>query len=162
MVQKTFNFIVSGGEATGGPPIGPALGLLGVNIMAVVNRINELTAEYEGTKVPVDVTIDTDTREFGVEVGMLSTYALVTQALGLSKGSSTPSTDYVGDLSFDQLVEVARRKREGLLAVSLKAAVKEVLGTCLSIGVTVEGKPAKEVQAQVMQGAYDESIVDTA
>jgi len=162
MVQKTFNFIVSGGEATGGPPIGPAMGPLGVNIMAVVNRINELTAEYNGTKVPVDVTIDTDTREFVVEVGMLSTYALVTQALGLSKGSSMPNTDYVGDLSFDQLVEVARRKREGLLAASLKAAVKEVLGTCLSIGVTVEGKPAKEVQAQVMQGAYDESIVDTA
>jgi large subunit ribosomal protein L11 len=162
LVQKTFNFIVNGGEASGGPPIGPALGPLNVNIMAVVNRINELTAEYKGTKVPVDVTIDTDTREYTVDVGMLSTFALITQALEISQGSSTPNVDYVGDLSFDQLVEVARRKREGLLAASLRTAVKEVLGTCLSMGVTVEGIPAKEVQVQIMQGAYDEIIKDAA
>jgi len=162
MVQKTFNFIVSGGEATGGPPIGPALGPLGFNIMAVVNRINELTAVYEGTRVPVEVTLDTDTKEFTVKVGMLSTYALVTQALLISKGSATPNTEYVGDLSFDQLVEVARRKREGLLAASLKTAVKEILGSCLSIGVTVDGKPAKEAQALIEAGAYDERLAEAA
>lgn len=159
MVQKTFNFIVSGGEATGGPPIGPALGPLGFNIMTVVNKINELTTEYKGTKVPVDVTLDTDTKEFTVNVGMLSTYALVTQVLGITKGSSTPNTDYVGDLSFDQLVEIARRKREGLLGASLRSAVKEVLGSCLSMGVTVDGKPAKEVQALIAAGSYDETLV---
>ena len=104
MVEKTFNFIVSGGEATGGPPIGPALGPLGVNIMAIVNEINEETADYKSVKVPVEVTVDTDTKEFTVKVGMLSTYALVTQALGISKGSQTPNTDYVGDLTFDQVV----------------------------------------------------------
>ncbi|RLI09977.1 50S ribosomal protein L11 [Candidatus Bathyarchaeota archaeon] len=162
MVQKTFNFIVSGGEATGGPPIGPALGPLGVNIMAVVNKINELTAEYKGTKVPVEVTLDTDTKEFTVKVGMLSTYALVTQALGIAKGSPTPNTDYVGDLSFDQLVDIARRKRGGLLAASLKAAVKEVLGSCLSMGVTVDGKPAKEVQALIEAGEYDDRLAEAA
>ena len=162
MVQKTFNFIVSGGEATGGPPIGPALGPLGVNIMAVVNKINELTAEYKGTKVPVEVTLDTDTKEFTVKVGMLSTYALVTQALGIAKGSPTPNADYVGDLSFDQLVDIARRKRGGLLAASLKAAVKEVLGSCLSMGVTVDGKPAKEVQALIEAGEYDDRLAKAA
>lgn len=162
MVQKTFNFIVSGGEATGGPPIGPALGPLGVNIMAVVNKINELTAEYKGTKVPVEVTLDTDTKEFTVKVGMLSTYALVTQVLGIAKGSPTPNTDYVGDLSFDQLVDIARRKRGGLLAASLKAAVKEVLGSCLSMGVTVDGKPAKEVQALIEAGEYDDRLAEAA
>lgn len=162
MVQKTFNFIVSGGEATGGPPIGPALGPLGFNIMVVVNKINELTAVYEGTKVPVEVTLDTDTKEFTVKVGMLSTYALVTQVLGIAKGSSMPNTEYVGDLSFDQLLEIARRKREGLLGASLRSAVKEVLGSCLSIGVTVDGKPAKEVQALIGAGAYDEMLAEAA
>ena len=162
MVQKMFNFIVSGGEATGGPPIGPALGPLGINIMAVVNKINELTAEYKGTKVPVEVTLDTDTKEFTVEVGMLSTYALVTQALGIAKGSPTPNTEHVGDLSFDQLVEFARRKREGLLAASLKAAVKEILGSCQSMGATVDGKPAREVQALIEAGAYDGKLAETA
>ena len=162
MVQKTFNFIVSGGEATGGPPIGPALGPLGVNIMGVVNKINELTAEYEGTKVPVDVTLDTDTKEFAVKVGMLSTYALVTQVLDIAKGSPTPNTEYVGDLSFDQLVEIARRKREGLLGATLRSAVKEVLGSCLSMGVTVDGKPAKEVFALMEAGSYEESLTGVA
>jgi len=162
MVQKTFNFIVSGGEASGGPPIGPALGPLGVNIMAVVNRINELTAEYGGTKVPVEVTIDTDTRQFTVKVGMLSTYALLTQALGITKGSATPNSEYVGDLSFDRLVDIAKRKREGLLAASLRAAVNEILGTCRSMGVTVDGKPASEVGALLKAGAYDEKLTDAA
>jgi large subunit ribosomal protein L11 len=162
MVQKTFNFIVSGGEATGGPPIGPALGPLGVNIMGVVNKINELTAEYEGTKVPVDVTLDTDTKEFAVKVGMLSTYALVTQVLEIAKGSPTPNTEYVGDLSFDQLVEIARRKRKGLLGATLRSAVKEVLGSCLSMGVTVDGKPAKEVFALMEAGSYEESLTGVA
>jgi len=71
MVEKTFNFIVNGGKATGGPPIGPALGPMGVNIMAIVNKINEETAEYDGLPVPVDVVVDTDTREFSVSVGFL-------------------------------------------------------------------------------------------
>ncbi|KON29475.1 50S ribosomal protein L11 [miscellaneous Crenarchaeota group-15 archaeon DG-45] len=162
MVQKTFNFIVSGGEATGGPPIGPALGPLGINIMGVVNKINELTAEYKGTKVPVDVTLDTDTKEFAVKVGMLSTYALVMQALEIAKGSPTPNTEYVGDLSFDQLVEIARRKREGLLGATLRSAVKEVLGSCLSMGATVDGKSAKEVFALIEAGSYDESFKGVA
>lgn len=162
MVQRNFNFIVSGGEATGGPPIGPALGPLGFNIMAVVNKINELTESYKGTKVPVDVTLDTDTKDFTVKVGMLSTYALVTQILGIEKGSSTPSEEYVGDISFNQLVNITRRKREGLLAASLKSAVKEVLGTCLSMGATVDGKSAREVQALIETGEYDEELVEAA
>jgi large subunit ribosomal protein L11 len=155
MVEKTLNFIVPGGEASGGPPIGPALGPLGVNIMQVVNKINEKTAEYKGTPIPVDVIIDTDTKEFEVKVGMLSTFALLTQALGISKGSGIPNQDYVGDLSFDELISVAEKKREGLLAVNLRAAVKEVLGTCQSMGVTIEEKSAKMVQEEIDAGEYD-------
>ena len=162
MVEKTFNFIVSGGEATGGPPIGPALGPLGVNIMAIVNKINEQTAEYRGVKVPVDVTVDTDTKAFRVKVGMLSTYALITQALGIQKGSQTPNTSFVGDLTFDQLVDIARRKREGLFASSLKAAVREILGSCQSMGVTIDGKPVNEVQALVGSGEYDARLAEAA
>lgn len=162
MVQKVLNFIVSGGEATGGPPIGPALGPLGFNIMAVVNKINELTISYKGTKVPVEVTVDTDTKEFTIKVGMLSTYALVTQALGISKGSSMPNADYVGDLSFNQIVEVVQRKREGLLAASLRTAVKEIIGSCLSMGVTIEGRPAKEIITLIEEGAFDDRLLDAA
>ena len=160
MVEKTFNFIVNGGEATGGPPIGPALGPLGVNIMAIVNKINEETAEYQGVPVPVDVTIDTDSREFTVKVGMLSTFALITQALDIAKGSPTPNTEYVGDLTFDQVVGIARRKRDGLFSASLKSAVREIVGSCQSMGVTVEGQPGKVIQDQIAMGDFDSQMVE--
>jgi large subunit ribosomal protein L11 len=155
MVEKTLNFIVNGGKATGGPPIGPALGPMGVNIMAIVNEINKQTAEYGGLPVPVDVTIDTDTREFSVKVGMLTTFALISQASGLSKGSGEPNSKFVADLSFDQLVGVAKKKRPGIYAATLKTAVREVLGTCQSAGVTVDGRPAKEVQEAIKAGDFD-------
>jgi large subunit ribosomal protein L11 len=86
---------------------------------------------------------------------MLSSFALITQALDIEGGSSNPNIEYVGDLSFKQLVEVAKRKREGLYATSLKAAVKEVVGTCQSMGVTIEGTPAKEMQKLILSGQYD-------
>ncbi len=160
MVEKTFNFIVNGGKATGGPPIGPALGPMGVNIMAIVNKINEETAEYDGLPVPVDVTIDTDTKVFSVKVGMLTTFALISQATGIDKGSGMPNTSYAADLSFEQLIGVARKKREGIYAASLKKAVREVLGTCQSAGVTVDGRHAKEVQDAIQAGEYDERLAE--
>jgi large subunit ribosomal protein L11 len=158
LVEKKFNFIVPGGGASGGPPIGPALGPLGVNIMQIVAEINKQTDEYNGTPVPVDVFIDTDTREFIVKVGMLSTFALLTQAVKITKGSSTPNSVKVGDLTFNELVGVAKKKKPGLYAADLKAAVREVLGTCHSMGVTVDGKSAGEVQELIKSGAFDAQL----
>ena len=160
MVEKTFNFIVNGGKASGGPPIGPALGPLGVNIMQIVNEINAQTAEYDGLPVPVDVIIDTDTRAFEVKVGMLTTFALISQATGIEKGSGNPNTDFVGNLTFEQLIDVANKKRQGIYAASLKTAVREVLGTCQSAGITVDGKFAKDVQDEIVAGAYDDQLVE--
>jgi large subunit ribosomal protein L11 len=160
MVEKIFNFIVNGGQASGGPPIGPALGPLGVNIMSIVNKINQETSDYNGVPVPVDVTIDTDTKEFIVKVGMLSTFALITQTLGVSKGSSTPNSDFIGDLSFNQVVDIARRKRDGLFSASMKSAIKEIVGSCQSMGVTVEGQLAKVVQDMIVAGDFDTKIVE--
>lgn len=160
MVKRSFKFIVPGGEATGGPPIGPALGPLGINVMMVVNKINEATSTYRGVKVPVEVTIDTDTKEFIIKLGSLSTYAHITQTLGLSKGSSNPNRDLVGDLTFDQVVEIAKKKWDDLLAATLKGAVKEILGCCLSIGITVDGRTVKEVLRLIDEGAYDAKLAD--
>ena len=160
MVEKTFNFIVPGGKATGGPPIGPALGALGVNIMSIVNKINEETAEYDGLPVPVDVILDTDTKAFKIKVGMLTTFALITQALGISKGSGNPNTNYVGDMTMEQVIGVAKKKRQGLFAASLMTAVKEIVGSCQSMGVTIDGKPAGEVQTMISTGAYDSVLVE--
>ncbi|RLF10892.1 MAG: 50S ribosomal protein L11 [Thermoprotei archaeon] len=157
-VKKTFKFIIEGGRATAGPPIGPALGPLGLNLMEVVNNINEATKDFAGMRVPVEVEVDVDEKAFQVKVGIPTTTALIAKELKVEKGSSKPGSEKVGDLTMEQLVKIAKIKRPGLLAKTFKAAVKEVLGTCLSMGVTVEGKNPKVVQREIDQGLYDELL----
>jgi len=156
--KKIVEALVSGGKATAGPPLGPALGPLGVNVLSIVNKINELTASYAGMKVPVKITVDTETKEFEVSVGVPTTSALIISELGIKKGSGNPNTEMVGDLTMAQVMKIAKTKKEQLLAKNLKSAVKEILGTCFSMGVTVEGKSAREVQREISAGAYDELL----
>jgi len=156
--KKVVEALISGGQATAGPPLGPALGPLGVNVLAIVNKINEVTKDFAGMKVPVKITVDTETKEFKVTVGTPTTSALIVSELKIEKGSGTPKTEKVGDLTMEQLVRIAKAKRAEVLAGSLKAAVKEVLGSCVSMGVTVEGKDPKDVQEEIDQGKYDELL----
>ncbi len=153
--KKVVEALVNGGQATAGPPLGPALGPLGVNVLAIVNKINEVTKNYAGMKVPVKVLVDTETKEFEVNVGTPTTSALIVSELGVAKGSGAPSTEKIGNLSMSQVIRVAQVKHEKVLAKTLMAAVKEVLGSCVSMGVTVEGKDPREVQKDVDDGKYD-------
>ena len=153
--KKIVEALISGGQATAGPPLGPALGPLGVNVLAIVNKMNEITSDYSGMKVPVKVSVDTDTKEFEVSVGTPTTSALLVSELGITKGSGVPSTEKVGDLSLDQVVRIAKVKAEDVLARDLKGAVKEILGTSVTMGVTVEGKDPREVQKEVDKGKHD-------
>ena len=153
--KKIVEALVNGGQATAGPPLGPALGPLGVNVLAIVNKINEVTKNYSGMKVPVKVIVDTETKEFEITVGTPTTSALIVSELGVAKGSGAPSTEKIGNLSISQVVHVAQIKREKVLAKTLMAAVKEVLGSCVSMGVTIEGKAPREVQKEVDDGKYD-------
>ena len=154
--KKVVELLVNGGQANAGPPLGPALGPLGMNIMAVVNKINELTKDYAGMKVPVKVAVDVEVKEFEVSVGTPTASALVVSELKIEKGSGTPNTTKVGNLGMDQVVRIAKIKRSELLAQTLKSAAKEVLGSCVSMGVTVEGKDPREVQKEIDEGKYDE------
>lgn len=156
--KKIIELLVNGGQATAGPPLGPALGPLGVNIMMIVNKINELTKDYSGMKVPVRVTVDPETKEFEVSIGTPTTSALIVSELKIEKGSGTPSTQKVGDVNMDQVIRIAKIKRPELLAKSLKLAAKEVLGSCVSMGVTVEGRDPREVQKEIDEGKYDEAF----
>ncbi|MCD6530474.1 50S ribosomal protein L11 [Candidatus Bathyarchaeota archaeon] len=156
--KKVVEALVSGGKATAGPPLGPALGPLGVNVMAVVNKINELTKTYAGMKVPVKIVVDVETKEFEVNVGTPTTSALIVSELGIQKGAKTPKHEVVGNLSMKQVVKIAKLKREDLLAKNLKGAVKEILGTCVSMGVTVEGKHPREVQKELDEGLYSDLL----
>jgi large subunit ribosomal protein L11 len=154
--KKVTELLVSGGQANAGPPLGPALGPLGVNVMAIVNKINELTRDYSGMKVPVKVIVDPDTKQFEVTVGTPTASALIVSELKIEKGSGTPSTAKVGNLTIDQVVRIAKMKRAELLAKTLRGATKEILGVCVSMGVTAEGKDPREVQREIDEGKYDE------
>jgi large subunit ribosomal protein L11 len=157
--MKVVEALVNGGEATAGPPLGPALGPLGVNVLAIVNKINEVTKDYSGMKVPVKISVNTDNKEFEVTVGTPTASALLVSELGVTKGSGTPNTEKVGDLSLEQVVKIAKMKSADVLARDLKGAVKEILGTGVSMGVTVDGKDPREVQKEINEGKHDALLI---
>jgi large subunit ribosomal protein L11 len=154
--KKVVELIVNGGQANAGPPLGPALGPLGVNIVAIVNKINEITKEYAGMKVPVKISVDTEEKTFEVTVGTPTASALIVAELKVEKGSGTPNTVKIGDLSMEQILKIAKIKGPQLLSPTVKKATKELLGTCVSLGVTVEGKDPREVQKDVDAGNYEQ------
>jgi large subunit ribosomal protein L11 len=152
--------MVEGGKASGGPPIGPALGPTGVNIFQVVTKINEVTEAYAGLKVPVTITVYPADKTFEVEVGTPPTSALILKEVGAAKGSGEPNTNIIGNLTIDQLKAIAKGKAADISALTMKTAVLIVSGTCMSMGVTIEDKMAKEFQKEVREGLWDEQLAE--
>lgn len=158
MAKETVEILIEGGSATPGPPLGPAIGPLGINMMQVVEQINSKTADFAGIKVPVKVIVDVGTKEFEIEVGTPPTTALILDELNIEKGSQDPGLDKVADLSIEQTLKIARMKFDSLLSNDYKMAAKEVIGTCVSMGLTVDGKDPKIVQKEISEGLYDEQL----
>lgn len=153
--KKQVEALLNGGEATAGPPLGPALGPLGVNVLQIVNRINELTSGYSGMKVPVRVIVDVETKAFEVEIGTPTTSALIVKELGIEKGSGNPKAEKAGNLTVEQVVKIAKMKLPGSYALSDNSAAKEVLGSCISMGITVDGRDPREIQKEISEGKWD-------
>jgi large subunit ribosomal protein L11 len=126
--------------------------------MMIVNKINEVTKDYAGMKVPVKVTVDPDTKQFDVTVGTPTTSALIVSELKIEKGSATPHSAKVGNLTMEQVLRIAKIKRPEFLAKTLKSATKEVLGSCVSMGVTVDSKDPREIQKEIDSGIHDETF----
>jgi large subunit ribosomal protein L11 len=154
-MSETVEALVEGGKASAGPPLGPALGPMGVNIMQIINTINDKTKSFEGMKVPVKVIIDPKTKNFEIEVGTPPAASLILNEIGAEKGSGAPSTHKIGDLTIDQAIKVAKMKYDNLLGSELKQKTKEIIGTCVTMGVTVEGKKPQETQKAIDEGEYD-------
>ncbi|MGQ9469878.1 MAG: 50S ribosomal protein L11 [Nitrososphaerales archaeon] len=156
--KKVVNALIVGGEATAGPPLGPAIGPLGVNVMAIVNKINELTKEYSGMRVPIKIAVDLETKGFDIEVGIPTTSALIVKEAGIQKGSSTPKASFAGNLSFQQVLKIAKIKGQRSYGKDLKSVIREVIGSCISMGVSIEGKDPREVQKEIYEGKWDKAI----
>ncbi len=153
--KQDISALVTGGEASAGPPLGPALGPIGVNIMQVINAINEETKEFKGMKIPVTVSVDSDTKKWEIKVGIPSAAALLLKEAGIQKGSATSGTEWIGDVTADIITKVAKIKLESSYASSLKSVAKEIVGTCVSLGIKIEGKTPKEFTAEINEDKWD-------
>jgi large subunit ribosomal protein L11 len=153
-MADSVEVMVDGGKASAGPPLGPALGPLGINIGQVIKLINEKTKNFAGMKVPVKVTVQSD-KSFDVTVGTPPTSALVIKELGVEKGSGKPNTDKVGNLKIEQVIKIAKMKEDALTGKTLKNRCLEVIGTCCTMGVNIEGMNTKEATAAIKEGKYD-------
>ena len=156
--KQTISSLVTGGEASAGPPLGPALGPMGVNILEIINAINEKTKEFQGMKIPVSVSVDSDTKKWEIEVGIPSASALLLKEAGIQKGSGTSGTEWVGEVSADMIAKIAKVKLETSYASSLKSVAKQIVGTCVSLGIKVEGKTPKEFTAEINEGKWDSKL----
>ena len=142
MAKKVTGYIklqVPAGAANPSPPIGPALGQQGVNIMEFCKQFNAQTQKLEkGLPIPVIITVYSD-RSFTFVMKTPPASVLIRKAIGIEKGSGAPNTNKVGKITRKQLEEIAKTKQPDLTAANLEAAVRTVAGTARSMGVDVEG-----------------------
>ena len=156
--KVTVKALVTGGSASGGPPIGPAVGPTGINIKDVVDEINEQTMVFKGLTVPVRIECDPETKQFEIFIETPSTASLLLKEAGAEKGSSECSENIISNLTLEQIINVVEAKKDKFLDKNFKIAVKTVLGTALSIGITVEGEDPREIQKRIENGEYDDKI----
>ncbi len=159
MGKQKLDVLVNGGKATAAPPLGPALGPMGVNIGEVIAEINKKTAAFDGMQVPVCLEVDDESKEFTISVGTPPASGLIKKEAGITKGTSNAKTDKVADLKIEQVIKIAQMKEENLLGKDAFARVKEIIGTCNGMGVMVEGKSGKEMCQEIDKGAFKDKIL---
>ena len=137
-VRALIKLQIEGGKATPAPPVGPALGQHGVNIMAFVKEYNERTAQNAGTIVPVELTVFED-RSFAFVVKSPPASELLRKAAGVDKGSGSPKAEQVATISRGQAREIAETKMNDLNAADIDGAIRIIEGTARSMGIRVSG-----------------------
>ena len=152
-----IKIMIDGGKATPAPPLGPALAPLGLNVGKIVQEINELTKNFAGMKVPVVLDVD-KSKNYTITVGSPPTSALITKEAKADKGAGNPKTEVKGNLSFEQVKKIAEMKMGKLNSYTLRSACREIIGTCNSMGISIDGKHAKQAQNDFRDGKYDSQL----
>jgi large subunit ribosomal protein L11 len=155
MGKEVIELLVEGGNAKPGPNIGPKLSQLKLNVGEVISKINEATKEFKGLQVPIKIIVDTETRKYEIEVGLPPTSSLLKREANIEVAKRTKPDEVVGNIKMEQIIKVAKMKMKDLNTNNLKSAVKMVLGTALSLGLTVDNRNPKELIKDVDHGLYD-------
>jgi len=150
--------LAEGGEMKLGPVLSQRLGPAGIPLNQVIQKVNEATKDFKGMKVPVELDVDLSTKEFDIKVFSPPVSELLKKEIGIEKGSATQKKIKVANASIEQIISVAKTKFPDLLSKDLKAAVKTVLGSCVSLGILIESKTPQEVILEIQQGKYNSEI----
>lgn len=153
-----IKLLAEGGAMKPGPALSQKLGPAGIPVNMVIQKVNEATKNFSGMKVPVELDIDVGTKNINVNVFSPPVSELLKQSLGAEKGSGDQKNLQIGNASIEQIISVAKTKTPNLLCKDLKASVKIVLGSCVSLGILVESKSPIEVIREVEKGKYDKEI----
>lgn len=157
--------LLEAGKSAAGPTTAPRISAYKLNVSEIFKQINEKTREYSGMKVPVKLVIDKKDHTYEIVIGTPPVSSMIKKELGIgvakiTEEEKTAGKTTTGNLTFDQVVKIAKMKQEELLAKDLKAAVKQVVGAANSLtGVQIEGKRPKEIVKEIDDGKWDQAIV---
>ncbi|MBI4019567.1 MAG: 50S ribosomal protein L11 [Candidatus Aenigmarchaeota archaeon] len=154
--KESIDVLVQGGKATPAPPLGPSLSPLKVNVGQVVAQINEKTKSFAGMEVPVKIIVDIETKEYTITVGTPPTTSMIRKEMKKDKlrHKKEETTIEGGDIAFSKILQIAKAKEDVLMSHTMKGKVKQILGTCLSGGVTVDGKDPRDLQKEIDEGKH--------
>ena len=150
--------LVEGGNMQPGPSLSQKIGPLGINIGKIIQRVNEATKNFHGLKVPVELDVNTKTKDFEIKIFSPPVSELLKKELGIEKGSGIQHKLYAANASIEQIISIAKTKLPNLLCKDLKSAVKTVIGTCASLGILVENQLAAELGHQIAGGKFSKEI----
>jgi large subunit ribosomal protein L11 len=150
--------IVDGGKMAPGPAVAQQLGPLGINLGKVISDVNEATKGFAGMKVPVELDVDAKTKTYKIKVSSPPVAELIKQEIKAEKGSGEPGKFKVGNIAFERVLSIAKTKMPNLLSKDLKSSIKLIVGSCVSLGVLIDSKNAKEIEKDIDAGVYDKEI----
>ena len=160
-MADSIEVLVPGGEADPGPPLGPELGPTPVDVQSVVQEINDETAAFDGTEVPVTVSYEDD-GSFDIEIGVPPTAELIKDEAGFDTGGGGAQGEFGANLTVDQIIQIAEQKQSDLRSYDLQSAAKEVVGTWTALGVTIEDEDPREFKERLDDGEYDDRFATSA
>lgn len=153
-----IKLLVEGADMKPNAAISQKLGPIGINIGKVISNVNKATSSFKGMKIPVELDVNSKTKSFSIQVSSPPTAELLKKELGIELGSGQAKKIKVGNLAIEQIIKIAKIKQENMTASSLKAAVRSVVGSCVSLGILIENKEAKEIEREILEGKFDSEI----